>query len=144
MSICWNCRNARADRCAWIANKKEVWESACKEKRGINWELSEVWTVQECNHFHLDEKLIDRRTVQPKQPKPPVKARKNKNRRDYKHYTPEEDAQIISLREEGVPCREIAIELNRHISSVYKRISLLRETKEAERDGGEETRTAAT
>ena len=36
-SICWNCKNGRADRCDWIDKKEKVWEKAREEIRGRNW-----------------------------------------------------------------------------------------------------------
>ena len=122
-SICWNCKNARANRCAWVARKKQVWKRAHERACALERERGHyaIWTVQECEHY--DPENLNRR--QPKKPQP----QKNVNR--YKLYTPEDDALIQELRGRDVPCAEIAEELGRTRKSIYQRIARLKEVNDA-------------
>lgn len=50
-SICWNCKNGRADRCGWIDKKEKVWGRAIRKRCGKKWKPFDVWIVQECKCY---------------------------------------------------------------------------------------------
>ena len=117
-SICWNCKNGRADRCKWISQKKQVWERAYKRVCTLERERGQyaIWTVQECEHYIPENPRWNPRRRQKK--KAAIVARP---------YTPEDDALIQELRGKGVPCTVIADRMGRSRSSIYRRIARLKE-----------------
>jgi len=50
-SICWNCKNARAKKCAWIGRMEKVWDKARKETRVANQGRCEIYFVEKCKNF---------------------------------------------------------------------------------------------
>lgn len=64
-SLCWDCKNARAHICPWIALGKQIWDRAQKAERSkkirhrngtvIDEEYT-VYAVEECRHFKPEEK----------------------------------------------------------------------------------------
>jgi len=122
-SICWNCKNGRADRCDWIDKKEKVWEKAREEIRGRNWGPFKVWTVQECKRY-------DPENPHWRQPQKPGRQKKKAAGRP---YTPKDDALLLELREQGVPCGVIAERMGRTVGSIYRRIAYLKEM-EVERE----------
>lgn len=57
-SICWDCANARAHLCPWIAQGKKVWKRGTRYKRksvAKSKEYISVYIVHECQHFKPDE-----------------------------------------------------------------------------------------
>ena len=57
-SICWSCKNARANRCAWVARKKQVWKRAYERECRASDRVQgcyKVWVVQKCAHFEVDK-----------------------------------------------------------------------------------------
>lgn len=119
ISICWNCKNGRADRCGWIKNKKQVWEKAVEKEcsKDVN-----IWVVQECKRYD-PENPYWQQGVSKSQPKPQKKKVSHRRRL----YTPKDDALLLELREQGIPCGEIARRMDRTIYSIYKRIARLKE-----------------
>ncbi len=109
-SICWNCKNARADRCAWIDKKEQVWERAVEKKCAQD---IDVWIVQECKSYKPESAY-----------KKPPKALKKKGTN--RLYTLEDDALIISMHKRGVPCKKIASKTGRTQNSIYYRIARLK------------------
>ena len=64
-TLCWNCDNAYAHKCAWIREGKEVWDKA--KKRKCIWDgYKEVELVQvlKCKHFVLDKRLRGGKAVE--------------------------------------------------------------------------------
>ncbi len=60
-SLCWNCANARSNRCAWIANKEKIWTRGGKEERIDNYKARKkkcisVYIVHECRYFKPEGK----------------------------------------------------------------------------------------
>jgi len=62
-SICWDCKNARAHICPWIAKKKRIWSRGNSEKRSLppssqteNKKYILVYTVYECPYYNPDVK----------------------------------------------------------------------------------------
>ncbi|MGI6078289.1 MAG: HTH domain-containing protein [Fastidiosipilaceae bacterium] len=109
-SICWNCKNGRADRCKWISQKKQVWERA-EEKKCCH--TQSVWTVQKCKHYKPER--------QQKAPKP------QKIKTAGTRWLPEHDALLLELRKKDVSCEVIADKLGRSQGAVYRRIARLKE-----------------
>ena len=135
-SICWNCKNARADRCKWVDKKEQVWERAVEEKRSwLTCDDETVYIVQECKHY-------DPENSHWRQKIPQLQSKPQKDHR--RPYTPEDDAFIAKMREAGVPCGEIAKKLDRTLSAIYQRITRLKEMgmMEVQQDG-ETTRNTA-
>ncbi len=55
-SICWSCRNARADRCAWANKLSKVWEKADVQfKKESSGRRYKVYVVRECKKYEPDE-----------------------------------------------------------------------------------------
>lgn len=50
-SLCWECGNAYANRCAWIGSMTPVWEQAIKESRVAATKGRKVYVVTECKHY---------------------------------------------------------------------------------------------
>jgi DNA-directed RNA polymerase specialized sigma24 family protein len=114
-SICWSCKNARADRCAWISRKKRVWKRA-EEKKCCH--TQSVWAVQICKHYEPESS-----ERQQKAPKP------QKIKTAGTRWLPEHDALLLELRKKNVSCELIADKLGRSQGAVYRRISRLKETE---------------
>lgn len=62
-SICWNCKNARANLCAWIGRGEKIWDRGKKEKRSLpkscqtkNKKYTFVYIVQDCKYFKPEGK----------------------------------------------------------------------------------------
>jgi len=58
-SICWDCANARANLCPWIAKKKRIWARALKEERSAgdgSGKYIPVYIIQTCRHYRPDAK----------------------------------------------------------------------------------------
>ena len=61
--ICWDCKNARANLCAWIGRGEKIWDGGKKEKRSLtpsrqtkNKKYNFVYIVQDCKHFKPEGK----------------------------------------------------------------------------------------
>jgi hypothetical protein len=66
-SICWTCKNARANICPWIGEGKKIWSRAKSAKRKLlkskqkqGKEHYTVYAVEECQYFKPEDK---RKTV---------------------------------------------------------------------------------
>lgn len=114
MSICWECRNARADRCAWIGRKKRVWKRATEKRCRQD---QDIWIVQECNLFDPEKGWVMASAAADRIEK--LKTKKGL-------CIPEMDEQILAMREGGATCKEIASITGRATSTIYGRLRKLK------------------
>lgn len=55
ISICFDCKNARADRCEWVSDLKKVWTKAVQVKlESLHGPEEYVWRVIECPNFEKE------------------------------------------------------------------------------------------
>lgn len=57
-SICWDCRNAYANICDWVAEGKKIWDEADKRERASNIGYRKgkkltytIYAVKRCKYF---------------------------------------------------------------------------------------------
>lgn len=64
ISICFDCKNARAHMCEWVDNLKPVWNKAFYRKVNVHKKANgqivaipyNIYIVAECPNFVMDEK----------------------------------------------------------------------------------------